>query len=97
MGTKKTENEIKETKKAKTKKAEHERVEPPKVENKKKELKKADTEKIPPKKTNLSKSDTKKRILDVALTLFSEKGYGNVFVGQIAEGVGIKAPSLYKH
>lgn len=41
--------------------------------------------------------DTKKKILDVALTLFSEKGYGNVFVGHIAEGVGIKAPSLYKH
>ena len=41
--------------------------------------------------------DTKKKILDVALTLFSEKGYGNVYVGQIAEGVGIKAPSLYKH
>ncbi len=41
--------------------------------------------------------DTKKKILDVALTLFSEKGYGNVYVVQIAEGVGIKAPSLYKH
>lgn len=41
--------------------------------------------------------DTKKKILHVALTLFSEKGYGNVYVGQIAEGVGIKAPSLYKH
>lgn len=41
--------------------------------------------------------DTKKKILDVALTLFSEKGFGNVYVGQIAEGVGIKAPSLYKH
>ena len=41
--------------------------------------------------------DTKKKILGVALTLFSEKGYGNVYVGQIAEGVGIKAPSLYKH
>ncbi|MBQ4058820.1 MAG: TetR/AcrR family transcriptional regulator [Lachnospiraceae bacterium] len=41
--------------------------------------------------------DTKKKILEVALTLFSEKGYGNVYVGQIAEGVGIKAPSLYKH
>lgn len=41
--------------------------------------------------------DTKQKILDVALTLFSEKGYGNVYVGQIAEGVGIKAPSLYKH
>lgn len=41
--------------------------------------------------------DTKKKILDVALTLFSEKGYGNVYVGHIADGVGIKAPSLYKH
>lgn len=40
---------------------------------------------------------TKERILDAALTLFSEKGYANVFVGQIAEAVGIKAPSLYKH
>ena len=29
--------------------------------------------------------DTKKKILEVALTLFSEKGYGNVYVGQIAE------------
>lgn len=41
--------------------------------------------------------DTKQRILDEALTLFSEKGYANVYVNDIAEGVGIKAPSLYKH
>lgn len=41
--------------------------------------------------------NTKQRILDAALTLFAEKGYANVFVGQIAEAVGIKAPSLYKH
>lgn len=40
---------------------------------------------------------TKKKILDAALTLFSEKGYANVFVAEIAEAVGIKAPSLYKH
>ncbi len=40
---------------------------------------------------------TKKRILDAALTLFAERGYANVFVAQIAEAVGIKAPSLYKH
>lgn len=90
--TKKIENEIMETKRAKTKKAEHEKMEPKKI----------DTQKAAPKKPNIGKvepqkSDTKKRILDVALTLFSEKGYGNVFVGQIAEGVGIKAPSLYKH
>ena len=41
--------------------------------------------------------DTKSRILDEALTLFSGKGYANVYVGEIAERVGIKAPSLYKH
>ena len=41
--------------------------------------------------------DTKHRILDEALTLFSEKGYANVYVADIAEKVGIKAPSLYKH
>lgn len=41
--------------------------------------------------------NTKHRIMDEALTLFSEKGYANVYVGDIAERVGIKAPSLYKH
>ena len=41
--------------------------------------------------------DTKHRILDEALTLFSEKGYANVYVSDIAGRVGIKAPSLYKH
>lgn len=41
--------------------------------------------------------NTKQRILDTALTLFSQNGYANVYVGQIAEAVGIKAPSLYKH
>ena len=41
--------------------------------------------------------DTKHKILDEALTLFSEKGFANVFVNEIAERVGIKAPSLYKH
>ena len=41
--------------------------------------------------------NTKQKILDEALALFSEKGYANVFVGDIADRVGIKAPSLYKH
>lgn len=35
--------------------------------------------------------NTKKRILYEALTLFSEKGYANVFVADIAKAVGIKA------
>ncbi|MBR0266011.1 MAG: TetR/AcrR family transcriptional regulator [Clostridia bacterium] len=41
--------------------------------------------------------DTKQKILEEALTLFSERGFTNVFVNDIAERVGIKAPSLYKH
>ncbi len=39
----------------------------------------------------------KQKILIEALTLFSEKGYSAVYVGDIADAVGIKAPSLYKH
>ena len=40
---------------------------------------------------------TKERILDAALTLFAENGYDGTSVEQIANAVGIKAPSLYKH
>ena len=41
--------------------------------------------------------DTRQRILREALRLFSQRGYDAVSVEQIAEAVGIKAPSLYKH
>ena len=40
---------------------------------------------------------TKQKILNEALTLFAEKGYSAVYVGEIADAVGIKTPSLYKH
>ena len=40
---------------------------------------------------------TKQRILDEALTLFAENGYDGTGVDLIAEHVGIKGPSLYKH
>ena len=40
---------------------------------------------------------TKDRILEESLTLFAENGYDGTGVEQIAEKVGIKAPSLYKH
>lgn len=40
---------------------------------------------------------TKERILDEALTLFAENGYDGTSVDLIAERVGIKGPSLYKH
>lgn len=45
----------------------------------------------------MKQKTTKQRILAEALTLFAENGYEAVSVGQIAEAVGIKAPSLYKH
>lgn len=45
----------------------------------------------------MEKLPTKDRILDSALTLFSEKGYDGVGVDLIAENAGIKGPSLYKH
>lgn len=45
----------------------------------------------------MKQEDTKQRILDKALELFSEYGYDSVSVGQIAQAVGIKAPSLYNH
>lgn len=40
---------------------------------------------------------TKQIILDEALSLFSIKGYDGVTVADIANAVGIKASSLYKH
>ena len=45
----------------------------------------------------MKREDTKQKILEKALELFSESGYDSVSVGQIAEAVGIKAPSLYNH
>ena len=45
----------------------------------------------------MEKMTTKDRILDSALTLFSEKGYDGVGVDLIADKAGIKGPSLYKH
>ena len=40
---------------------------------------------------------TKERILYAALDLFAEKGYDGVGVDLIAENVGLKGPSLYRH
>lgn len=40
---------------------------------------------------------TKERITDAALTLFSERGYTGTSVKNIADAVGIRDASLYKH
>jgi AcrR family transcriptional regulator len=40
---------------------------------------------------------TKEKILDAAIDLFSQKGYREISVREIAKAVGIKASSLYKH
>jgi len=45
----------------------------------------------------MKQENTKQRIIDTALRLFAEKGYDSVSVGEIAEAVGIRAPSLYNH
>ena len=41
--------------------------------------------------------DTKHKILDEALTLFSERGYANVYVNDIAERVGPLLPPRRLH
>lgn len=45
----------------------------------------------------MKQENTKQKIIETALTLFSEHGYDAVGVGEIAKAVGIKAPSLYNH
>ena len=45
----------------------------------------------------MERRDTKHVILDEALELFSTSGFDGVTVADIADAVGIKAASLYKH
>jgi len=45
----------------------------------------------------MKKKDTKQIILDEALSLFAVNGYDGVTVADIADAVGIKGSSLYKH
>lgn len=46
---------------------------------------------------NIKLKTRKELIIEEALDLFSTHGYDGVTVRDIAEAVGIKAPSLYKH
>lgn len=45
----------------------------------------------------MEKTNTKQRILDASLNLFSINGFEGVSIKQIANQVGIKDSSLYKH
>lgn len=45
----------------------------------------------------MARTDTKQRIVDASLELFSTNGFEGVSVKQIADAVGIKDSSLYKH
>jgi AcrR family transcriptional regulator len=40
---------------------------------------------------------TAERVLDVAENLFAEKGFRAASLGAVAQGVGIRSPSLYNH
>lgn len=41
--------------------------------------------------------DTKKKILEVSLALFAQKGFDGVSVREIAKEVGVRESALYKH
>lgn len=45
----------------------------------------------------MKKGNTKERILMAALDLFSVKGYEGTTMEEIAQSVGIKAPTIYKY
>jgi len=45
----------------------------------------------------MKRGNTRQRVIEEALHLFASNGYDAVSVSQIAQAVGIKAPSLYKH
>lgn len=49
------------------------------------------------KTTGINKMTTRQRIIDEALTLFSRRGYNGTSVKNIADAVGIKDSSIYKH
>lgn len=42
-------------------------------------------------------TNTRRRAMDAALEIFAQKGYHGACVGDVAEALGIKSPSLYKY
>ena len=53
--------------------------------------------KAPEKRKNSAGEKTRKKILDVAETLFAEQGIEGTTLQDIAEGCGMQKPSLYRH
>ncbi len=47
--------------------------------------------------TEAARKPTAERILDAAENLFAEKGYSATSLGDVADRVGIRSPSLYNH
>ena len=45
----------------------------------------------------MGEKTTKEKIFDVSLELFSQKGFNNTSVREIAREVGIKESSIYNH
>ena len=45
----------------------------------------------------MEKGNTKDQILEVALDLFSVRGYEATSISQIADAVGLRKASLYSH
>lgn len=45
----------------------------------------------------MERVSTRQRTLEAALTLFARFGYGGVSLSDLADEVGVKPPSLYKH
>lgn len=45
--------------------------------------------------STIDEKDVKKRILDVATTLFAEKGFGSTSVREVVEAAGVTKPTLY--
>ncbi len=43
------------------------------------------------------RGNTRRRAMDAALEIFARKGYDGAYVGDVAQAVGIKPPSLYKY
>ncbi len=45
----------------------------------------------------MARTNSRERLIEAALTLFSQKGFDGTGVDEIAESIGIKGPTIYKY